>query len=725
MSTCCPCVRRNRGVAISVASLAQVEGMASPKRKRRKANAESLVEIHRGPYISERGLSHVFKYIRDHGLPEATSRKAQYLAKELIVADETTPYGKLLQCFDMPMTGGKSLQDWACAPGPMLYATCKDSWHFRCLMRRKLQKYPCTPARPWRICLYFDGISPRDPLAKGKDYRGVDAIYWSFLEFEEHLSNEDAWFVLSAARVAMVRNIPGGIGHSLRVLLKELFFSTDAGGVNLKTTGITIDTSENGDGAAHATLVAKIECTIGDEEALRELHMNKGHAGTKPCAICRNMVNHKFDYSQYDSTGWYVSDASLDKSTWVANTDADVVAILRRNRPHWERLDRGEISDERFRQLTQLSGWNYHPNHIALDPDLGYGVMSHLCFDWMHVYVVGGIVEREVGAFLGTPCVARLVSAADINDYFQSWAWPKSIGHARRAFETGDLQAGASETLSAMPVLAHYVREVVAKVPGAAACADHISCFLALCDVLDSYVALTRGGDVSHADLSRVVIKHLQLHKECYGTNVWTYKFHMATHLPDMYLKFGVLSCFVHERKHKVVKRFSHDHKCMKRPEKALMLQLVAQHRYDLKHYSFATAGLHEPIAASKKLVETLVHLRPETQTAVSSTRAFHNNNAFHRGDVVLMGVGSGHSAVQVWFHVQCDLGTPSQSEPLSLVLRLATRRVGVGWSRYDIDEDQNPVLVPTSSLKHPAIFRRTEDVITCIWPVVYRRSCT
>ena len=201
-------------------------------------------------------------------------------------------------------------------------------------------------------------------------------------------------------------------------------------------------------------------------------------------------------------------------------------------------------------------------------------------------------------------------------------------------------------------------------------------------------------------------------------------KFHMATHLPDMFIKFGLLSCFVHERKHKVVKRFSHDHKCLKRPEKALMLQLVAQHRHDLKHFCFAT-GLHDPIVASKKLVETLQHLRPETQTAVSSIKAFHNNNSFNRGDIVLMGAANGHSAVQVWFHVQCDLGSASQSEPLSLVLRLTTRRVGERWSRYSIDEDLNPVLVPTSSLKHPAIFRRSEDVITCIWPAEYCRSCT
>ena len=89
------------------------------------------------------------------------------------------------------------------------------------------------------------------------------------------------------------------------------------------------------------------------------------------------------------------------------------------------------------------------------------------------------------------------------------------------------------------------------------------------------------------------------------------------------------------------------------------------------------------------------------------------------------MGVDSGHSAVQVWFHVQCDLGTASQSEPLNLVLRLTTRRVCAGWSRYDIDADQNPVLVQTSTLEHPTVFRRTDAVITRIWPAECRMSCT
>eukprot|EP00959_Pyramimonas_sp_CCMP1952_P297627 6226265-Pyramimonas_sp.AAC.1 len=87
-------------------------------------------------------------------------------------------------------------------PGEFLYAMCKKSGPFRSLVRQQLQKHPCSLVVPWKRILYFDGISPRDPLAKGKDHRGMDAVYWSFAEFGEHLQNEDLWFTLSTARAA-------------------------------------------------------------------------------------------------------------------------------------------------------------------------------------------------------------------------------------------------------------------------------------------------------------------------------------------------------------------------------------------------------------------------------------------------------------------------------------------------------------------------------------------
>ena len=215
------CIPMHSGAAFgSVAILAQT--MASSA-KRRKTD-EALVELHRGSYLSQRALSGVLKYVRDHGLPENISRSSQYRANENIIAKESNAYGSVLRCIDTYLENGTKFENWVCCPGPFLYSCCKSSAPLRELLRRSLQAHPCSLRTPWNIILYFDGISPRDPLAKGRDYRGVDAVYWSFAQFDDALANEDAWFTLSTARCAKIKNIPGGIGQSIKMVLKEVFF---------------------------------------------------------------------------------------------------------------------------------------------------------------------------------------------------------------------------------------------------------------------------------------------------------------------------------------------------------------------------------------------------------------------------------------------------------------------------------------------------------------------
>eukprot|EP00959_Pyramimonas_sp_CCMP1952_P309132 6469079-Pyramimonas_sp.AAC.1 len=84
-------------------------------------------------------------------------------------------------------------------PGAFVCAICKNSGPFRSLMRHQVQNHTYSLAVHWKVILYSDGISPRDLLAKGKDHRGTDAVYWSFAELDEHLHSEDLWFTLSNA----------------------------------------------------------------------------------------------------------------------------------------------------------------------------------------------------------------------------------------------------------------------------------------------------------------------------------------------------------------------------------------------------------------------------------------------------------------------------------------------------------------------------------------------
>ena len=688
-------------------------------KKRARHDAEQLVALHRGPYVSERALAAVLKNIRDNGLPNATSRAPQYRAREAIIADETTPYGHLLQQVDMPLPNGKVFKSWVGAPAPMLYSCAKRSSQFRALLRRQLGRHPCSLRTPWRICFYFDGISPRDPLAKGKDYRGVDAFYWSFLDLDEYLQDEDSWLCVSAARVAMIRSMEGGVSHHASILLNEFFFNSDR--FHFTNHGVTLDLSEEGDGSSYATIVAKLECTIGDEEALRELHMNKGHSGTKPCAICRNVVDSKFDYASHDASGMYVESTCLDKTKWVRNTDAAVVKVLERLAPHWQRYRDGNLSKEGLRAVTQRAGWNYSPKNIILNESLNYKVMSLLCFDWMHVWCVSGVFDREVDAVLKQPRPV-LFSCADLHRYVSEWSFPHKFVDASRVFETGDFQASASQELSVAPILAKYIRDVIASQANDVM-PDQIQSFLLCCDALEMVVGSARGV-CGYREYEDSVFESLAAHFKAYGKSYWAYKHHMAAHLPEMFEKFGPLACFVHERKHKTVKKFSKDHLSKRCTEKALMTQLIAQHSHDIQTFSFCV-GLHDPISASNKLLETLKELRPGTQTARSSTSAYNENGVVWRGDIVLLGTAHNHSAGQVWFHVECDPDTPDASGAMTIMTVFQPRHIDPHgrYSKYVFDDDAMPQLVPTSSVKCAVTYKRSGRTLVALWPIEYKRN--
>ena len=685
-----------------------------PSYKRKLDTDRALVELHRGSYVTERALSNVLKWVRDNGMPTAISRAAQYRAKENVIAEQTTPYGKVLAEQPLKLQGGREFMNYVEAPAPMLHSVCKSSEPFRQLLRQQLERHPCSMQHPWRICLYFDGISPRDPLAKGKDYRGVDAVYWSFLEFNEHLSKEDAWFCATAPRVAFARKLPGGISQLVANMLHNFFFSDD--GFNFQTQGVILDISDAGDGSEHATLVAKLACTIADEEALRELHMNKGHAGRKPCAICRNMVNHRFDYSQHDATGTIVSDASLDPARWTSNSDHTVLQIMQRLRPHYEAWQRGEISYQKLDEHQTMHGWNFNPNSIVMHPRLKYPVISNICFDWMHVWCVDGVFAREMKALLA--CKRTPFDADDLHAYVSRWSWPRRSRGAGNTFETGEFAGHASDVLSVAPLLAKYVSEVVPEdvIP------RQRHSFLLCCKALDM-VAASAFGIIDSGAYRACILEYLAAHQAAYGTSVWAYKHHMSTHLPEQYSKFGGIACFVHERKHKTVKKFSKDQHGKARIEKNLMMQLIAQHQHDLEFFVVGS-GLEDPVPATQKLVDVIQQMRVGTHAVFSSTKASSSEwGPMCRGEMVLMGAAYGHSVGHVFFHVDCDPGTSAASGPLTLLqlfqpTKIANARTS---SEYVVDDDAALALVPTSDLRGSCAYRRVDNKLTVAWPFGYQ----
>eukprot|EP00959_Pyramimonas_sp_CCMP1952_P209978 4393359-Pyramimonas_sp.AAC.1 len=65
--------------------------------------------------------------------------------------------------------------------------------------------------------------------------------------------------------------MPGGIGQSVAMMCNELMFNA-SGGVNFRATGVILDVSDAGGVTGHATIVARLGCAVGGEEAMREFH---------------------------------------------------------------------------------------------------------------------------------------------------------------------------------------------------------------------------------------------------------------------------------------------------------------------------------------------------------------------------------------------------------------------------------------------------------------------
>ena len=114
----------------------------------------------------------------------------------------------------------------------------------------------------------------------------------------------------------------------------------------------------------------------------------------------------------------------------------------------------------------------------------------------------------------------------------------------------------------------------------------------------------------SAAELQHVIIAHLEASKAAWGTEPfkkiasWVPKHHQTMHLPLQLEQHGLLlNCFVHERKHKVVKEFAQYHRNTASYEYGLIADCYCQHLYDLCSWDKfdRSVGLRSPVTTAGK----------------------------------------------------------------------------------------------------------------------------
>ena len=199
-----------------------------------------------------------------------------------------------------------------------------------------------------------------------------------------------------------------------------------------------------------------------------------------------------------------------------------------------------------------------------------------------------------------------------IKGYIQLWSFPSSRSlNIQNLFlpkreksnkEAQSFKCSASEALAVLPILAHFIQEVILRTGG---CIEECKALLAVSDVLDILHSTSHGRNIEI--LAMKIDQVFDQFEKCDWKNYLHSKFHWLLHMPSHISKFSFLiSCWVHERKHRIIKRYSEGIQNTLRFERSVLVQVVS---HDLallleEDYFGMHARLKKKCKSSKKVLD-------------------------------------------------------------------------------------------------------------------------
>ena len=168
----------------------------------------------------------------------------------------------------------------------------------------------------------------------------------------------------------------------LGVLLDTFVFNPE--GTNVAVSGVALALA-----SGVVALRANYVLFIGDEPALADMCLAKGHAGIKSCMRCANLVLCRY------------FDEGRDAPTNVRSTETEFNKFepltVPRLRMMLQRLKdmRPLLSRTKFSDLETRFGFNHSDFNLAMKPYAQFP--KSMMFDWMHLYMVGGLLPQEFG----------------------------------------------------------------------------------------------------------------------------------------------------------------------------------------------------------------------------------------------------------------------------------------------------------------------------------------
>ena len=662
-----------------------------------------LTNLQRGSYASVRALERILCDVKKNGVPEAVGRSTFYRARKK-AASEVTPFGALIQPFDLPLADGVHTVV-AQHPLAMLHVVARDCEPFRNTLEQALRRKPPSAEAPWGLVMYCDEIG-HNPV--GRDERKIESVYWSFLELgPAALSTELAWFEVVAVRTTLIEELPSGMSHLYKLILSRLFFNREQG--SDMSVGVFLR-----DG--WPMIFAKFACFVADEKAIKEVWCNKGASGYRFCPLCWNVCTHKASAAK---RAGQVLGTCTDSSQFAPHTDRSIRELLREAQDVRVQWENGVITKEKYKNTLLYYGWNAEEFNVLEDAQLNIGAVSTLMHCWVHIYLVNGIFNSEV-QFLLIFLHAQNIPSTVLDAFFKPWTWPRSMKEPRHAFgrkrvdfDADHYKCDAAEGLRIYNLVAIFLRTMVP--PGV--CALQVASFLALCKVLDALVNI-KYGLTDHDYLHACVMAHLIAFQAAYGVVGWLPKHHLATHLARQLRGFGLLlNLLTHERKHKVIKRWSKDRFGKQGFEQGLMEELALEHIHAMQS-DWCSVGLLDACAPRKKLLALMQEMFPDGEDFLTARKArVVHGNVVLAGDVAFAAIDGVRSLAQVEFHLQVD-GVPKSCVN---VMVAAPSVSDIAGETETWRHARDARVVPLDWIVGPATHLRKGDLITAVVPTFLR----
>ena len=226
---------------------------------------------------------------------------------------------------------------------------------------------------------------------------------------------------------------------------------------------------------------------------------------------------------------------------------------------------------------------------------------------------------------------------------------------AKSSWAAGVLKVMASEGLSLTPVLANFFEALV--LTGNDEVKAHASCFLKLARIVELLRRSSRG-TVAPQVLATAIEEHLAAYKDLYGESSMIIKFHYCLHLPQQLAEKGLLlNCFVHERKHKMPKKFGNEVRNTSYDWDASVMREVTAGRlarmdhHEVGCYETALIDAHRPSKTLVTKLESVLQLGGDVTFSTATVARLNAYEKAAKGDVVMYSTDDGRRVGRVEFH--------------------------------------------------------------------------